>query len=314
MEMHTKVIDLHCDTLSHCYASGIGLANDGQLAVSLEKRPRGLHICQVMAIFMPDEFRGREAEEYFGRIYQTYYRQMQVCKEQVARVLELDTIDQALEARPFAVMLSVEGGSALAGRLGNVKTLYSLGVRMMTLTWNQANEICGGCATQKGFTKFGRKAVQEMEKLGIIVDVSHLSDVGFWELCEFSQRPFVASHSNARAVCDHRRNLTDDMFKTIRDRGGIVGLNYYDNFIVEGGGSKSIDDLLRHVHHFLELGGEDTLALGSDYDGAEIPEYLDSMEKVEFLFEAMLKSGIPAGVVEKIQYKNANRFFQAYAG
>jgi membrane dipeptidase len=304
-----KVIDLHCDTLFECHSRGVGLQNR-ELAISLDKRPPQMHICQAMAIFIPDELRGQAAEDHFEAVYRLYERQIQQHREEIAPIQDVATIDDALEKFPWATILTVEGGAALAGKLANIRKLYDYGVRVMTLTWNAANEIAGGCATNEGFTAFGRQAIREMENVGMVVDVSHLSDKGFAELCDQATRPFIATHSNARAVCNHRRNLTDAMFAEIRDRGGIVGLNYYNDFIVEEGASASIVDLLKHVHHFLDLGGEDTLALGSDFDGADIPPYLDSVEKIVVLFEAMEKSGIPADVVEKIRYGNAERFFR----
>jgi membrane dipeptidase len=310
--MVIKVIDLHCDTLYEGHRQGVGLENHA-LAISLSKRPPEMHICQAMAIFMPDELRGQAAEDYFESVRHYYERQLQQYRE-ITPIRDVATIDDALEKSPWATILTVEGGSALAGKLANIRKLYDYGVRVMTLTWNAANEIAGGCATNEGFTAFGRQAIREMENVGMVVDVSHLSDKGFAELCDLATRPFIATHSNARAVCHHRRNLTDAMFAEIRVRGGIVGLNYYNDFIVEEGASTSITDLLRHVHHFLDLGGENALALGSDFDGADIPPYLDSLEKIAFLFEAMEKSGIPADVVEKIRYGNAERFFKGKQG
>jgi membrane dipeptidase len=182
---------------------------------------------------------------------------------------------------------------------------------MMTLTWNAANEIAGGADTDEGFTAFGREVVRRMEQLGMAVDVSHLSDRAFWELCEFAEKPFVASHSNARAVCGHRRNLTDDMFKEIVRRGGVVGLNYSVNFLVNGGEGAGIDDLLRHAHHFLELGGSETLALGSDFDGTDIPPEFDRLDKLDFLINAFDRSGIPPATVDAILFHNANRYLSS---
>jgi membrane dipeptidase len=217
-------------------------------------------------------------------------------------------IETALDATPFATILTVEGGSALAGKLENVDRLYELGVRMMGLTWNATNEIAGGADTDEGFTPFGREVVQRMEQLGMAVDVSHLSDRAFWELCEFAEKPFLASHSNSRAVCCHRRNLTDDMFREIVRRGGIVGLNYSVNFLKDGGVGASFDDLLRHTYHFLELGGGETLSLGSDFDGTDIPTEFDRLDKLDFLIDAFDRSGIPPATVEAILFENANRY------
>lgn len=267
-----------------------------------------------MAIFMPDDYRGDAAEAWFDHVYAVYRREMAAHGDLVLPVDRGSQVRSALEERPFAAILTVEGGSALAGKRENLERLYGLGVRMMTLTWNAENELAGGAATQLGFTPLGREVVEGMERLGMAVDVSHLSDKGFWELCEFAERPFMASHSNARAVCGHRRNLTDDMFREIVRRGGVVGLNYSDNFIREGAGSKRIDDLLRHVFHFLELGGEDTLALGSDFDGTDIPPYLDGLDKIGHLAEMLERSGIPAKTVDGILFENANRYFCEITG
>ena len=165
-----------------------------------------------------------------------------------------------------------------------------------------------------GFTPAGREAVRRMEALGMIVDVSHISDEGFYELCDFAEKPCIASHSNSRKICSHPRNLTDKMFREIARRRGLVGLNYYDKFIIDGGGSTSIDDLLRHVYHFLELGGEDVLALGSDFDGADVPDYLSGAEKVLDLVWALYRSDIPNYIVTKIISQNAMRFFAEIGG
>ncbi|MCL2056207.1 MAG: membrane dipeptidase [Oscillospiraceae bacterium] len=303
-----NVIDLHCDTLSKSYDMRVPLTSR-ELAAGLDRLPDGVRLCQCMAIFIPDRYRGEAAEAYFDALYRHWCVQLKLYKNRLRAVTQPDEIAGALNSCAYSAILTVEGGAALGGKLDNVRRLWDLGVRMMTLTWNGANEIAGGVSTDRGFTPFGRKAVGEMEKLGMIVDVSHLSDRGFSELMDFAQRPFIASHSNSRAVCSHPRNLTDEMFKTISRSGGLVGLNYYKNFIADNGDTNSIDDLIRHACHFLELGGEDTIALGSDFDGAELPEYLDGLEKLPSFFDAMGRAGIPPHVIEKIRYKNAQRFF-----
>jgi membrane dipeptidase len=185
---------------------------------------------------------------------------------------------------------------------------------MMTLTWNDANEICGGCGVGGKFTPFGKQVDARMEALNMSVDVSHIADESFWELCEFAEKPFCASHSNARGICDHRRNLTDGMFREIARRGGVVGLNYYTHFIKDGGETESIEDLLRHLYRFLELGGEDNVALGSDFDGADLPPYLCGIEKLGGLKEEIIRFGISEGVADKVLYGNAYRYLTSFAG
>jgi len=300
---------LHCDTIYECEKQNVDLLNR-ELQFSLDKLPEQVRLCQCMAIFMPDDLRGEEAERCYDRHFARFRRQLELYPDRVAQVTETAAVSDLLRQRQYALMLTVEGGSALAGKLDNLYKLQNCGVKMMTLTWNAANEICGGAATDKGFTPFGLEVVALMEELGMAVDVSHLSDKGFYELCAFAKKPFVASHSNSRAVCGHRRNLTDDMFRQIAERGGLVGINYYREFIVPGGVTHSIDDLLRHVHHFLELGGEDVLALGSDMDGVvDIHPCLRSLDQVPRLRESLCGSGISAAVADKILFENAQRFF-----
>lgn len=309
-----NAIDLHCDTIYECDKRGLPLQNN-VLHFSLNKLPEGYRLCQAMAAFIPDELRGEAALAHFERLHRLFDFQMEQFRDTISRVSDVTKIEEGLDKTRFAAILTIEGGAALAGRLENIERFFEMGVRMITLTWNGENEICGGAATDSGFTKFGREAVAGMERLGIAVDVSHLSDRGFWQLSGFANKPFLASHSNSRSVCNHRRNLTDDMFREIAARGGIVGLNYYKNFIREDGESGTVDDLLRHVHHFLELGGEDSLALGSDFDGCTVPDYLgDGIGKLDYLAEKLESSGIPAKVTDKILFGNANNYFMKLAG
>lgn len=308
------MFDLHCDTLTDGAAKGVGLISDKLAHFSLDRLPGGMRWCQCTAVFMPDELRGAQAERYFEQICDYYDEQCALYKRFITPVIDTAAVESALVETPFAFILTVEGGSALAGRLENLEKLHGRGVRMMTLTWNGANEIAGGAATDQGFTPLGREVVAGMERLRMVVDVSHLCDRAFWELCEFAQKPFAASHSNSRAVCGHRRNLTDEQFREIVRRGGVVGINYADMFLVDGGGSKTVDDLLRHIHRFLELGGERAVALGSDFDGADVPPYLEGLDKMGVLADTLERSGIPAGTVDDILFGNANRFFTALAG
>lgn len=305
---YRKFIDLHCDTLTECLGRKTGLDGDIMPHFGLSRLPENLHLCQCMAVFMPDEYRGKSAEDYFDSICEIYKRETKAHAAKLTKLTDASEISSALDSTQFASILTVEGGSAINGKLENLDKLYGCGVRMMTLTWNAENEIAGGASTDKGFTPFGRQVVAKMEQLGMAVDVSHLSDVGFWELCEFASKPFLASHSNARAICGHRRNLTDDMICEIINRGGLMGINYSIWFLRDGGENVTVDDILRHIYHVLELGGEDILALGSDYDGTDVPQDICRLDKIGTLIEALDKSGIQSSVVDKILFENASRY------
>ena len=179
---------------------------------------------------------------------------------------------------------------------------------MVTLTWNGENAIGSGSQTDHGLTAFGREAVRELIRWGIVLDVSHLNDRGFWDLMEETDGPVAASHSNARAMCPHRRNLTDRQAREIARRGGLVGLNYYSPFLRSDGRAAEFEDVYRHAAHFLELGLEHCLALGSDFDGADLPPCLDGCEKVPELGR-YLEEKLGRDTAEKVLWKNAWDFF-----
>ena len=180
----------------------------------------------------------------------------------------------------------------------------------MSLTWNEENELASGNRTDHGLSPVGRLAVKEMEKQGILVDVSHLNDTGFWELMDIAEKPFVASHSNARAVCSHKRNLTDEMIKEMIKRGCLIGLNYFKGFLSDDPDSAGPEDLYAHIAHFFELGAEKNLALGSDFDGCRLPQFLSEPEKVPQYCDYLLGRGLSEEQIEDIYWKNGLAFLK----
>lgn len=306
------VIDLHCDTLtafmdpSRCRNT----LDDPCSAFALSKVPRGVRWGQCFAIFLPDELRNDAAVQYYETHRDSFYRQMEQFCGRAAPCRSAASLERAWAQGKTAAFLTVENGSALAGDLDRVEKLARDGVRMMTLTWNGENELGSGHTTGHGLSAFGRSVIPAMEEQGILVDVSHLNDAGFSDLLQVARRPFAASHSNARAVCGHRRNLTDEQIREMADRRCLIGLNYYSPFLRDDGRPATLEDLFRHVAHFLELGAEDCLALGSDFDGAGLPPCLDSPGKVAGLYGFFLNRGLPPALCEKIMFGNALTFFR----
>ena len=184
----------------------------------------------------------------------------------------------------------------------------------MTLTWNGENELGSGNVTDRGLTDFGRAAVREMERCGVLIDVSHLNDAGLADVFETAERPFLATHSNARAICAHKRNLTDVQIKEMVRRGCLIGLNYYGPFLRDGGAVRSLDDVYRHVAHFFDLGARKNLALGSDFDGAVLPPCLDSPEKAADFYEYLLSRGVSQQDADGIFFENARTFLRKNLG
>ena len=179
-------------------------------------------------------------------------------------------------------------------------------MRLLNPVWNRANVLSGTNAEEpeRGLSAEGRDFIHALEEYGIYPDVSHLSDAGFWDLVHIARRPIVASHSNARAVCPHRRNLTDDQFRAIRDSGGVVGLNLYLHFV----GQPTMDALVAHVEHFLALDGEKTLCLGGDLDGCEaLAAGMTGMQDVPKLYEALKARGYSDALLEDIFWNNLRR-------
>lgn len=311
------LFDLHCDTLTRNlyppFQAETETLDNPHFHLALGKVPPGTKWVQCFAIFVPDQVRGQEAAAFFDRYAASFHRQAELHGDRVAACGSAADVTAALDAGKCAAILTVEGGAALAGRLERVEALRRAGVRMMTLTWNGPNELASGHDTPDGFTAFGREAVAEMERQGVVADVSHLNDRGFEELLAFARKPFAASHSNARAVCGHRRNLPDEFIREMVRREGLIGLNYAKSFLSEDGRG-SLDDLYRHVCHFLELGAERCLALGSDYDGTDIHPDLDSVEKSLHICGYLTAHGIPAQTAEDISFGNAWRFFQKAMG
>lgn len=298
--------DLHCDTVYECTLQGQALW-ENRLALSLSKG-RGLgRWCQVFALFLPDRYRGREAVAFYERLLGTYRTELTVNAETIAPCHDASQILGAVGQGKCAAVLSVENGSALGGDLSRVDTLYNDGVRMMALTWNGDNELASGVGgSGGGLTELGKQAVRKMTALGMLCDVSHLNERGFWELHDMGVKPLVASHSNLKAVCPHRRNLTDDQFRAVCRSGGVMGVNFYRDFL----GGDARERIYANISYALDLGGEDAVAFGSDFDGAEMDFHVNSVDKMNNLCDYLLSKGLSQRVLNKLCFDNALRLFR----
>ena len=298
-----RYFDLHCDTVTECYLKNCGLADNG-LHISLKGAQAYETWVQFFAVWIPDNIRGKAAWERFCGCcellkYETTLNGVSLC----GNTAELESAVAAGSKR--AAILSIEGSAALDGNLDNLAKAYGMGVRMITLTWNGACEAGGGCLDGDGLSPFGTRLVVEMQRLGVVVDVSHLSDRGFYDVANATEAPFVASHSNSRSVCKNKRNLTDEQFLEIVRRGGIVGLNLYPAFL----GGRSLSSVCRHVDRFLSLGGENTIAVGADFDGAAMPDGVSGIADMAKLYE-ILRESYGESTVEKIFFGNAYNFYK----
>jgi membrane dipeptidase len=231
-------------------------------------------------------------------------------------------VERARAEGKVAAVLSIENGVACLDRIELLRTYHRLGVRAVGLTWNGRNAIADGCGEEDaggGLTAFGRAVVGEMARLGMIVDVSHLSEAGFWDVASrLEGRPFIASHSNARALCDHRRNLRDEQVRAVAKAGGVVGVNFWPPFVKAGAGrgGATLDDVAAHVLALAERAGAvDHVAIGADYDGIDYaPSGLEDPSRFPALAEALLARGLSEPDVEKVFFGNFLRVFRAVCG
>ena len=302
-----KLFDLHCDTLYRAFFENGGLFNN-DFHISFDRIDSIEPYIQCMAIWVPDEFRNKNAIQLFENCRKKLNDELKDTNIKI--IYSQDDIIEIESKKGKGVVLTVEGGAVLGGKLENVDHLAKCGVKIMTLTWNGNCELGDGIGVEgaKGLTDFGKSVVAKMEQNGIIVDVSQSSVPMFYDVAELSTRPFCATHSNSKQICPHRRNLTDEQFAIIKDKGGIVGLNLSRGFLREDEDKACMLDVLRHAEHFLSLGGEKTLAIGTDFDGTDIPIDMTGIESMNKLYELFLKHNYNEKLLEDIFFNNARNF------
>jgi membrane dipeptidase len=260
------LVDAHCDTITALLATNQPLAANNA-HVCLEKlKPFGQAV-QFFAVWLDDKLASSGYANTMAAI-EFFKGEVQKNAKHIAIVHDHSDVQTNVATNKISALITIEGGEALEGDIRNLYRLYAAGARSLTLLWNRPNAIGDPSALPKaqGLTAFGKAVVREMEALRMIVDVSHLSIKGFFDVAELSTKPFIASHSNARAKCTHTRNLLDDQIIALRDAGGVMGLNMYPTFLNDSGQAAKTD-ILRHIDHVLELAGDKCIGLGGDYDG-----------------------------------------------
>lgn len=301
-----KVFDGHCDTISRCYRQGISLRkNEGHLDL---ERMRGCgHFAQFFAAFASAKRVDRPIHEVFLGEVATFQQQMAENADWVIHCRTAQQAEEAWEAGKVAAFLSVEGAELLDCDLEKLEEAYQMGVRAVNLTWNHVNALSGTNVDEpeRGLTPQGKAFALKMQELGMLVDVSHLSDPGFWDVIDLAQKPIFASHSNSRAICGHTRNLTDEMFRALIKNGGVTGFNMGSDFVGE---NPTIDTIIAHIEHWLSLGGGKNISLGGDWDGVRsMPEGINGVQDLEKLAERLLRMNYSETQVEDLFYRNLMR-------
>lgn len=344
-----RTVDMHCDTiyalLKKKRAQEEASLLESDCHLDIRKMKKGDYLLQNFALFVEMkacEDPWQEVQALFG----LYMQELLKNSDSIAPALTFADIEKNRREGLISAMLTVEEGGVCKGDLKKLDTLYKQGVRMMTLMWNYANglgypnldkenrkklEIAkqGGNFsvenmvtlhylntpnTKDGLTGKGLAFVERMEELGMVVDVSHMSDAGFEDVFAHTTKPFVASHSNAREICPCARNLSDVMIKKLAVRGGVMGLNYCADFLTQMPvGVKNpgtIEAIVKHAQHIVRTGGIECLGLGSDFDGIDTHEELSGADKMGLLWEALHEAGFTEGQLDKIFTDNVLRVYK----
>lgn len=294
-----RVFDGHCDTAIELWRQEQSLRSN-LLAVSLERAENLDGYTQFFAFCTAWLKTRMPHTEHFARALDYFTEQLRENEDRITLCRTMREADAAMAAGKAAAFLAIEGAEAVREDPGLLEAAYEKGVRMVSLVWNLPNSLSGSCQTGEGLSEKGKEFFRRAQRLGMLVDVSHLSERGFWDMTELAEKPIVASHSDAFAVCPHPRNLTDAQFRAICDLDGTVGLNLYGPFLTQEK-TPTLDDLRRHLDHFLALGGEGHLALGADLDGCEIlPEGFAAVDDYNALGDYLVKTGYSDETIQNL--------------
>lgn len=318
--MARKAIDLHCDTLMKVAKSG-NLDENEKSHVSLRGLQEGGVALQCFADFVPTGIfpsfiRKGATNLMFNKFYKNYQKMMVCHNDILFPVLKAADLDKCGVDGKIGILLTIEDGGVLGDKIENVKKYYDKGVRLVTLTWNHENAIghpnsYDAEVMNKGLKPFGKEVVAEMERLGMVVDVSHVSDGVFWDVAEMATKPFLASHSNSRSICGHKRNMTDEMIRALSDKGGVMGLNLGPEFVGAVEGVTRLEDLVAQILHIRNVGGSEVLALGSDFDGIHGALDIAGPQDWPKLEAALKEAGLSDRELDMMWYTNAERVLRA---
>lgn len=310
------ICDCHCDTLTELYNKNASLYENEQ-HFDIKRQIAlggGLQFC---AIYVPTEvFRYQGGLRYTLCLLDKYNQEIKKLHENGIDVLQVRTAEDAgnVLKHKAATLLAIEEGGAIDGSLEALRCLYELGVRAMTLTWSNRNDIADGIneeATGSGLTIFGKQVVAEMNRLGMLVDVSHISTAGFWSVIETSTKPIIATHSNAKSLCSHPRNLNDEQIKALAQNGGLAGITFAGQFLEEDWRNACIESVYKHIDYMLNLiGNDDHIGFGSDFDGISHPPYnIQGVQDYKPLIEYLSKY-YSDETINKITHQNVINLLQ----
>lgn len=320
-----RYVDMHCDTLMNALLNvgkGADLYEMSQGMQDLKRMKQGDYLAQFFAIFIVPENSYRERlkrdpideNEYIDACIEIFYNSIEAHSDIIAAAGNADDILENQKKGLMSAVLTMEDGCAVRGRMENLERFYDAGVRALSLTWNGAN--CFGAPNsadpeimKKGLTDFGKDAIVYMQDKGMLVDVSHLSDGGFYDVAKICRKPFAATHSNCRALCPHQRNLTDEMIRILGNAGGVAGMNFEPTFLNKDVTCKDsrAEMIAKHARHMADVGGVECVGMGSDFDGISGNLEISGGDKIGLLEAALQKEHFSGSEIDKIVSKNVLR-------
>ena len=325
-----KVADMHCDTISelfHARERGEQVSIlENHLHMDLKRMQKGDYLLQNFAMFV-HLGKTEDPFHYAMQLVDLFYNELEPYSDRIGIVKSWNDIEENRKAGKMSAMLTLEEGGICKGDLACLRDFYRLGARMMTITWNFPNELGFPNGrdesvsparavpdTEHGLTETGIAFVQEMERIGMIIDISHLNDAGIWDVFHYTKKPFVASHSNARALAHHPRNLTDEMIRALAERGGVAGINYYAPFLKDADKKMPLQglcsDMVAHMKHMKQVGGIGCIGLGSDFDGIDTATDMKDCSGMQLLADVMSREGFTTGEIEAVFHDNVLRVYR----
>ncbi len=315
MELHNQLLiaDGHCDTILELIKTKRRLASPSIKGhVDLERLKKGNVRIQFFAAFIETIYKPYNSLGRVLELIDRFFQEVDLCREHISPGLTIRKIKKDLDMGKIIAVLGIEGGEALNGSTAVLRMLYRLGVRFIGLTWNQRNQLADGVGerfTGGGLTSFGIEVIKEMNELGMIIDLAHISEQGFWDVLKRSNAPVMVSHTNCYKLCNHPRNLTDKQIKALAMHDGIMGLSFVPEFL--GSGNPGLEEFMNHLDHVAGLVGTEVIAIGSDFDGIDkTARQLTDCRCYPLITEKLMDRGYTKREIQGIMGENMLRFMK----
>ena len=314
-----RIVDMHCDTLIEGWRKPEKSFYDGDFSINLKLLKENQSLCQFFAMYLSrNEMKTMDPYDILKGIYGYYTQKMEEHKDIIRPVYSVEEILKNKEEGILSSFLTVEDGVFVDGKIERIQEIYDMGVRLLTILWGYENSMGYPCHDDPaihmmGLKPFGIEVVEEMNRLGMIIDVSHLSEGGFYDVAKYSKQPFMATHSCARALTNHKRNLTDNQLRTLAEKGGVAGINFECSFLKEGSNFATYDQIIQHLLYMKNVAGIETIGFGSDFDGID-----DNGELVNYggfsTLLGKLENHFTYDEIDKITHLNALRVMKDVLG